>query len=225
MKPLAIAASLVALVCAVGLGIAQASARAVAPTYPGLIAFVDTSTGVHEIGVMRADGSQRRLLTRSLPLLGSPALSPDGKSVAVTFGNRSIALVAADGSSVRRITSPSTYDDAPTWSRDGRLAYLRLVLRTRTVSIIVADAHGRHQHVLAREPVQRGSEWLAWSSDGRDVAYGPLITPGAPSSHGRYVSIDARTGSSVVTVPPRGCTEPLARPVRATTCTGPTAIA
>jgi len=74
----------------------------------------------HDIGVyvVNVDGSnERRLVPQSVAV---PAWSPNGRTIAVVDGlSGEVYLVAADGSSVRRLTTSRGGNFAPSWSPDG----------------------------------------------------------------------------------------------------------
>ena len=93
------------------------------------------------IYVMNADGTALTRLTIPPAQLTSdshnieddtPAWSPDGRTIAFARGEagyeRSIFVMNADGTGVKRITTPGSYvdDSSPAWSPDGRkIAFVR----------------------------------------------------------------------------------------------------
>lgn len=86
------------------------------------IAFASTrgATGLPNIFVMRADGSQTRQLTRSEGEY--PSWSPDGRHIAYASsesGSYQINVMDADGSDQRPLTSGGHYNMYPAWSPDG----------------------------------------------------------------------------------------------------------
>lgn len=109
--------------------------------------------------------------------LGSPAPSPDGRTVAFLlsrpsrYGTRSIThlyLAAADGSNIRLIGGEVGTHDHPAWSPDGsRLAFYSR--REDGEGIYVADARGESQVLLS---VPWAIDWSpTWSPDGEWIAF------------------------------------------------------
>jgi Periplasmic component of the Tol biopolymer transport system len=71
------------------------------------IAFSSSHSGVHQLEVMDADGSNRRVLSASVGVDGEPAWSPDGRRVAFASsrgGAAQLFLVDADGGEPRQLT-------------------------------------------------------------------------------------------------------------------------
>jgi Tol biopolymer transport system component/DNA-binding winged helix-turn-helix (wHTH) protein len=91
------------------------------------IAFQSKRSGVDEIWVCDADGSNAVQLTSfQKGMSGTPRWSPDGKTIAFdsnVTGNWDIWLIGAEGGSPRRLTTNPAADFIPSWSRDGQLIY------------------------------------------------------------------------------------------------------
>jgi dipeptidyl aminopeptidase/acylaminoacyl peptidase/polyisoprenoid-binding protein YceI len=127
------------------------------------------------VNVIRADGKGRRDLAPGRPA-GEPAWSPDGhRLVVVTAGDSGdlsdLAVLNADGSGFRQLTTTAGADSGPSWSPDGR----RLALATyadagaSNEDVAVVDADGSGLHRLTTAP---GYEYApAWSPDGGRIAY------------------------------------------------------
>ncbi|MEJ7838130.1 MAG: S9 family peptidase [Thermomicrobiales bacterium] len=123
-----------------------------------------------------------------LPVIGSPRVSPDGKTVAFirTVVDRAsgkydaqIWLYTFDTATRRQLTQPGSTHSEPAWSPGGEeLAF-------------VASGEGDHSHAICRMVVASGETSvltrgekkpasLTWSPDGETLAYSVLIDPANP---------------------------------------------
>lgn len=92
------------------------------------IAFASNRTGVNEIWIMEADGSNARQLTSHGPVVVAPRWSPDGASLvfaAQSADNWEIYRIDADGSRSVRLTWEPSQEENPSWSADGQWIYFR----------------------------------------------------------------------------------------------------
>lgn len=133
------------------------------------------------IAVMSEAGNEPRFVGSGL----SPAWSPDGSLIAfvATGPDRSeIAVMNADGSGIRRLTSNGrgVFDEEPTWSPDGRtIVFSRALLdlsgpdplpgdrNRRDVYSVALDGSGERK--LIGGPTDDFSP--AWSPDGRQLGF------------------------------------------------------
>src|SRR5262249_24395245 len=100
--------------------------------------------------------------------------SPDGQSIYVTeynmtnSPNKLVRMPIVGGVPVELATG---VDSAVTFAPDGRqLAFLRL--EGRQTSIVITNADGKNEHVLAarQKPESFSSRGLSWSPDGKSIA-------------------------------------------------------
>ncbi len=121
------------------------------------------------VGVVAADGTGLRWLTRTRNFDRQPAWSPDGRRI-VFVGKDSYAenlfVIGADGAGERRLTrydpTNSTGLDSPSWSPNGRQI---VFLRADDVDLVRPDGGG------LRRIARRGLAPAVWSLDGKRLAF------------------------------------------------------
>jgi Tol biopolymer transport system component len=150
------------------------SVSSAVPSRLGRLTVVDVEgSGAHPI----TDGSTD----------ADPDWSPDGREIAFTRGvdlasfdnaNQDIHVVDVETEKVRRLTRtpPGVFESAPAWAPDGtRIAFARWTLRTQfdgKAAIYVMNRDGTDQRlVLEHRHFASGPYSLAWSPDGRKVAF------------------------------------------------------
>ena len=113
-----------------------------------LIAFVSDRTGIAQIWVMNADGTNQRQLTFDPARKDQlPDWSPDGTRIAYATNDRVLGsdvwVMDADGTDQRRVTDDPDRQIGAAWSPDGtKIAFLNL--DDRTVYVVNADGSGQY---------------------------------------------------------------------------------
>ncbi len=134
-------------------------------------------------GAQATTSSARPVPITSFPGLElHPAISPDGKFVAFTWGgeaedNFDIYVRSIDGSFQQRLTTDAADDFEPVWSPDGlRIAFVRDLGGARKI-VVLPSFGGREQPLFEAGP--EGASWrgawsfgLSWTPDGKHLVFG-----------------------------------------------------
>ena len=118
--------------------------------------------------------------------LGSPALSPDGRTVVFTVqewsveNNRSLTnlwvVEAAGGAAPRRLTTARAADSSPTWSPDGgRLAFVSKRADDEVGSLYVMRIDGGEPEKILELPF--GVSNPKWMPDGKGIVVATTVIP------------------------------------------------
>lgn len=132
------------------------------------IAYVGPTGGIY---VMRADGSQRRLVAKGGFADDSPTWSPDSRRIAFaqqeTATKWRIFVVGADGSGRRALTPRRISAVNPSWGPSGRtIAFARQLVRWQ---IFTVDLAGRVQKRISNG--RANDSFPVWSPNGRRLAF------------------------------------------------------
>ena len=186
--------ALVAVV-AVAAGAASTAPSAPPPQLTAEIVWVSWATGPailfesNGVWSIRPDGTGLRRL--STVEGGEPSWSPDGRRIALSWGDAGIAVMNADGSGLRHIRRREGM--TPMWSPDGR----RIAFTTpRAVWTIGADGRGLRRVAALRHGIDPAREH-DWSQDGRRIVFSQCLrrVPAGRLCHA------IRGGSAVFTAP------------------------
>jgi Tol biopolymer transport system component len=153
------------------------------------VSFATRGDGGVSLHVVNADGTNARVVARSLELQGAPAWTPDGESLTVAAlvkGAPRLFTIALGGG------APSPFADAhsldPVWSPDGALVVYSGPDIGTTFKVSAATRRGEPSP-LADLTLSRGSRHLAFIAGGRSLA----VLRG--DDHKNLWSIDLATGA------------------------------
>jgi Tol biopolymer transport system component len=135
------------------------------------IAFSVQQHGQTLLYVMRADGTNARIVTDSLDLQGAPAWAPDGQSITSAVTDRGVPRlyrVPVDGSSPASFVQEYSLD--PAWAPDGRVVvYTGPDIGTKfSVKAATAEAAA---HPLPALTLTRGARHLVFLPGGRALVF------------------------------------------------------
>ncbi len=137
----------------------------------GKVVFTSYVHRYPQIWIMGPDGSGQRELSSGLELNASPALSPDGASIAFSGsarGNADIYVMSASGGGVRRLTSTRALEASPDWSPTGRqILYTSDQTGTPQIWVMDAEGTGARRMTFAGNWNDEG----AWSPQGDKIAF------------------------------------------------------
>jgi Tol biopolymer transport system component len=146
-----------------------------------VIIYTTEAYGLPAIAVVRPDGSCRRRITTDAAAYAGPAISPDGRRIAVARSTGAwdgIWLLNADGSVVRQLVRRSGLDGDPAWSPDGT----RLAFESQNATpyggvdrIYVVNADGTGLRQLTPDtPNYTFDAGPSWSPDGTRIVFSRL---------------------------------------------------
>jgi dipeptidyl aminopeptidase/acylaminoacyl peptidase len=143
------------------------------------VVYLSDAYGFAEVMVMRPDGSRIQRLTTDQAVYASPAVSPDGQSIAVASyvdgGWKGIYLLNRFGQARVKLVGHSSFDGEPAWSPDGTKIAFRSTLPGPygdygRIFVINRDGTGLRQ--LSPETTDYTYDASpSWSPDGTQIAY------------------------------------------------------
>ena len=190
-----------ALFTAVVLGLlASAAGGDLAAERGGRIAFAGDGGYLHELFVVRPEGSGLRRLTRNRVDDAEPRWSPEGRRL-LSFGSSGIVIRDALGKVLRRL--PKTHGLEARWSRDGRsIAFLVFACDDPTgkgdpicadLWVVRADGRARSRVVASNvDTTQVIGRLYSWAPGGRRLVYAAvepqaLVVAGRAGGAGRVL--------------------------------------
>jgi Tol biopolymer transport system component/DNA-binding winged helix-turn-helix (wHTH) protein len=142
------------------------------------IVFQSERSGLSDIWICDREGANARQLTfLGGPLVGTPRWSPDGRYIAFDAraeGHSDIYLVDAEGGRPRRITTETSNDVVPSWSRNGRFVYFASNRTGTRPEIWKAPVAGGE----AQQVTKQGGFAAFESPDGKYLYYAKLDVAG-----------------------------------------------
>lgn len=150
-----------------------------APFLRNAIIYLSDAYGFAEVMAMRPDGSRTQRLTTDQAVYASPAVSPDGQSIAVASyvggGWNGLYLLDRFGQQRVKLVSNSSFDGEPAWSPDGTKVAFRSE-RTGPYGaygrIFVVNRDGTALHQVSPETAEYTYDSSpSWSPDGTQIAY------------------------------------------------------
>ena len=146
-----------------------------------------------------------RIFTAFPGYQSTPAFSPDGRTIAFSWGgadggNLDIYVQGIDADTPKRITDSPAAERRPVWLPGGdRIAFLRDE-GPDTLEVIVSPLTGGGERRVATLRVEpAASPRIDWSRDGRKLYASERSAPGEPL---RLVEIDVESGARRTVVPP-----------------------
>ena len=136
------------------------------------ICFNSDRSGLQQIYVMRSDGSNVKRITFGKGLYGTPAWSPRGDLIAFTKvhgGRFYIGVMRADGSGERLLTE-NFYQEAPSWSPNGRV--LIFYRETKTDS----EGKGFSAKLWSIDLTGYNERLIKTETDGSDPSWSSLLS-------------------------------------------------
>jgi len=166
-------ASMLCAVAVLPTALSAAPASATFPDKNGLIAFsADTANGT-QLFTVRRDGHDLRQVTHGPDEAATPDWSPDGRWLAYSLNECTIALVRADGTGQRAIpsqTSPDGCETDPAFTPDGRhLVFERYDPAANDDAIWIMNLDGNGRRRVGTGP--GGAATAEVSPDGRTVTF------------------------------------------------------
>jgi Tol biopolymer transport system component len=154
------------------------------------IAFSSRENGQTVLYAVNADGTDARIVTRSLELTGSPAWTPDGHAITVAGvidGAPRLFNVPLDGRPPEPLVQPYSVD--PVWSADGGIVAFSGPDIGTTFQVRTAEANG-NLSTLAPRTLTRGGRHMVFMPGGRS-----LVVLRGTIRHKNLWLIDLETGS------------------------------
>ena len=139
---------------------------------PGFIAYTAGEEGSRDVGVMRVDGSQARIVVDHPADDFGPVWSPDRKRLAfftTRDGNVELYVAPADGATTMRATNTAVAESHPTWSPNSQsLAYVSPDHRGNPHIYIIHLSDLIPRRLTLGTPAEKDP---AWSPNGEWIAY------------------------------------------------------
>jgi len=124
-----------------------------------------------QIWTMNLDGSDKKEVQTGVELNASPALSPDGSTIAFagsSKGNTDIYTIGANGGSLRRLTTSRALEASPAWSPTGwQILYTSDLTGNPQIYVMDAEGTGSRRVTFAGN----WNDEATFSPDGSHIAF------------------------------------------------------
>jgi Tol biopolymer transport system component len=144
----------------------------------GTLVYLPAAALMRRLAWREPDGTIRPIVDETRPFM-YPAMSPDGRTVAVTIferGEADVWLADVERGVLSRLTNRPQTDFLPVWSPDGRRLAFDSDDRAFTLYTVPTDGSAAPERLIE---TPRDNLVGSWSPDGRTIAYTETVMDGS----------------------------------------------